>query len=107
MAALKDLSLALTAWYQSMLEVANRPGSTESLRDDRFPELRVMMLTERVRDDDIRKEADALMAAETEVLLSMDPRAGVRERLEALSPTMSLYPGLQRSIGARIRELQK
>ena len=104
---LRDLAVALTAWYESMVEVAKRPRTAEQLSVDRYPELRVMMMSERVQDDGIRDAADQLMAIEADILLSMDPNTDSAQRQEALSSAMSLYPDLQRRIGTRIRALQK
>ena len=104
---LRDLAVALTAWYESMIEVANRPRTAEPVSVDRYPELRVMMMSERVQHVGIRQAADELMAIEADILLSMDPDTDLAQRQEALSPAMSLYPDLQRQIGTRIRALQK
>lgn len=89
-----------------MLEVARKPLSPDPLRAERYPELKVMLLSERVHDAEIRQAADELMAMEFDILLSTDSTAESAERQEALTPVMGHYPGLQRRIGARIRKLR-
>lgn len=105
-AALKDLAVALTAWYESMLDLARSPTSASSPSTKRYPELRILMLTERVRDAEVRAAIDALVESEGQVVISLDPSADREQRQRLLAPVMRLYPDVQHKIGARIRELE-
>jgi len=102
-AALKDLQVTLVAWYSGVLDLVDGRRDAQA---DRYPELRILMLAERVRDDSLRIAIDALVAGEGNVLTSFDPSvADLRELGRRLTPVMSTYPDIQHRIGARLREL--
>lgn len=104
--ALQDLRTALVAWYVSMIAVGDpSPGNLAALTD-RFPELRVLMLVESVRDRELRDGVYDLMEKSAEVLVTMDAALPPDQGKEALAPVMLEYPSVQRALGEQLRKLQ-